>query len=174
MASKKLFVSTFLGPPGSGKSFACKKLAVAQAREEGRIIIAHDPMNEWAGIADYIIPTELWWDGSIGLKDFPQGCLVVIDEADMLLPKAAGARSVARDLLNYGRHRNLVIYMACRRPAALHNDALAFTTEGWCFKSHLPRDLKVYEEWFGFSRGEITDLPEYHALVWPQGAVQQA
>ena len=176
-AARKLEVKLFLGPPGSGKSYASKYLANEQATAEGRIIVAHDPMGEWYGRADYTYPTVWYWGPLLNspnpVENFAAGSCHVIDEADMVLPKAAGQWTAARDLLNYGRHRKLLVYLACRRPAALHNDALAFATEVWCFKSSLPRDLKVYEEWFGFSREQILALPEYHALVWPSGEVRK-
>ena len=127
-------------------------------------------------------PIKICWRGfeHQGREAFDWGCrvawaagnlLVVWEEVDRWLGPAAGRRdSAAAKIINAGRHRDLGVWGAARRPAAVPRDLTANANRICAFRSFEPRDLAYLREFVGQAADQLPDLAPYTALDWQAGA----
>jgi hypothetical protein len=81
-------------------------------------------------------------------------CVAVVDEIDLFAPNHAGglqAGSGLHGFVNYGRHWNVGLLCASRRPARVHADIPALADRVVLFQLSSPRDLAWCEELGGES-----------------------
>lgn len=190
----KADVRLFLGKSGSGKT----RLALHQLRSARRVLI-HDPNCEaqlaaratvcedkaqlvrlveqpgrvricWRGVATMGEAAFEWanrcaWAG--------EGFAVFWDEVDRFtgtgrLPPAA------YQLVNAGRHRNVRIFAASRRPCRMPRDLTAAATRIAAFKITGPTDIDYLAEFMGRATAErLPSLPDFTALDWAEGDVAE-
>ena len=97
------------------------------------------------------------------------GCMVIVDEIDMLCTPAKVPPELFKNL-NLGRHRNLGLICASRRPAQVprlvtsQSDAIVY------FMTIEPNDLAYVKDTVGKDGVQIVShLPKYHCLVYRPG-----
>lgn len=182
MALKKAEIRLYFGPTGCGKSYLMKQ-HIGQMRQEmqpvnwysqlkghrparpAAAVVAHDIHGEWEGIADVCMASEAFeerkWDS------YPPGTVLVIDEADRVAPVHASRKTEAVRLPNYCRHREYVVMVASRRPAALHRDYTAMCSEAYFFAMTEKRDLAYIADCFGEDIvNQMANLGQYEFVRW--------
>ncbi len=99
-----------------------------------------------------------------------QDCLVCVDEVDFF----ANVRQIdpaISHLVNYGRHQGVSLLFAARRPAAVPRELTAQCDELIIFRTVEPRDIAYFVEFIGDAAEELSELPDFQALVWQDGEI---
>ena len=169
MSYLSLPILVFLGPPGSGKSYAAKRM-VDRYYDHGRFVVAHDNTGEWSRHAHLCLDTAQF--ERLGWRELPHNSVIVLDEASRVLTHRHKAGDIGYDLCTEGRHRGYVIVICTQRAADVHRVATAHATRIQTFRVHEPRDLAYLAE-RGFDRDQVKRLAQYRSLTWtPQRGVR--
>ncbi len=92
------------------------------------------------------------------------GALLLLDEIDLLAPPPGYREDWVHDAVHYGRHLQVTVIGASRRPANIHRDLTALASTVYIGTMTEPRDLEYCVRAWGEQCYQARDLPLYRFL----------
>jgi hypothetical protein len=98
--------------------------------------------------------------------------IFVLDELDYFCSATYCPPNFA-EIIKRGRHQELGVLAATRRPHEIPRLVTSQVTEFVTFRHVEPRDLAYLKDICGFDEDQVKALPNYHYLEWKEGTITE-
>lgn len=127
--------------------------------DDGQIFGSIDEFTIWPDFnfdknKKFIFRGEIPFDDFFGLAYDLQNCVAVFDEIDLACSPHNTEPNLYK-ILNYGRHKQVGIISASRRPANVSRNLTSQSDEIISFRIAEPRDLKYIEDFCGSDMSKL-------------------
>lgn len=155
----------------SGNKFVGKSTIAKHFTEMYERHVIYDTTRDFtnAGFQNVYVPT----GGSI--EEFERFCceilkignmMVVVDEAQQVLPEGRDISKCAFQLVMYGRHSGIGLIATTKRPAILNKTVFEEANYLMLFRHMIPNDVKYLKQIVGDRAEELQKLPNFQFMIY--------